>query len=241
MQDNNGSGGRSEGDHEIELHSTFRRYWIKILPDGSCLAQFDEDGNYVLWDDSISAKAILFVPFSKSFAAKVRSRGDTAFHSNLPVLKFSVEKEVFYHRHVTIRHQIQRFCHYCGASLEDNANICPRCLGANWYYCDLCDSLKNPKDIKIEVELIRVEGGPIRTCKVPPYFLNPISRIHKLINNIPGWYIKTYRIMCPDCKEPRGLLWVGCLIDDNQEQMTSIGKLEVDGEKHIIIDPLILN
>lgn len=238
MQDKTGMESLGDHDHELELHSTFRRYWVKILPDGSCLAQFDQDGNYVLWDDSIPAKEILFIPFSKSFAALVRSKGDTAFHSNLPVLKFPVVKEVLYHRHVTIRHEGRLICHYCGAFLEDNAKVCPRCLGTNWYYCDLCDSLKDPKHIKVEVELVQVEGGSIRLCKVPPYFLNPLARIHKLISNIPGWYIKTYRIMCPDCKEPRGLLWVGCIIEDNLDHMASVGKLDVDGERHIIIDSL---
>lgn len=174
-----------------ELKPLFRRYWIKVLPNGRCISQFDPEGEYILWDNAIPATKVLLVPFSLEFAAKVREKGSNAEASNLPVLEFPVFNRVEYHRWCTVRWDVYTVCHFCGAVLTPDAKSCPRCMGRNWFYCDVCDSLKD------------VPKGTL---------------------------------LCPDCPEPRGLMEVGVIKEETDEQLKHVHVLEIDGHKHLIID-----
>jgi hypothetical protein len=216
-----------------ELKPIFRRYWIKVLPDDSCIAQFDEDGNYVLWDDSIPCKKVLFIPFSKEFADKVIAKGDLVEPSNLPIISFDIKESAKYHRNCTYRQQAYMMCGFCGSILDNSAVKCSRCHGRNWYYCDICDELKDNPIIKLELR--DRDRKQNRSIRIPESLL---KFKHTLVSKIEDetWHIKSEQILCPDCKEPRGLLSVGCIGEHADQSISHIHVLEVDGEKHFIVD-----
>lgn len=238
-----------------ELKPLFRRYWVAILPDGSALSQFDLEGNYIQWSDDIPATKIMFLPFSLEFAAKVRAKGDLAEASNLQLVEFAVKQKhaayltngarffgslpslsiipniTKYHRHVVYRQTNYTTCLFCGANLDDGATSCPRCLGMDWYYCDLCDSLKEMPIVKLELQ---TTGGLKKWIQIP-YSL--LSSALKVVHNLPiRWGIKNIQILCPDCTEPRGLMPVLCIMDQPEQTLSSTHVLEIDGQKHLIVD-----
>lgn len=158
-----------------ELKPLFRRYWVKVLADGRCISQFTPDGDYVLWDDSIPAQKILFLPFSIEFARKVCSKGDLAEASNLPILEFPVKDAARYHRHCTVRWEPYTTCKFCKAVLNADEKICPRCLGRNWYYCDRCDKL---------IDVPKLEAGNILCPDCPePRGLMTVGVIAEEVDN----------------------------------------------------------
>lgn len=219
-----------------ELKPLFRRYWVKVLDNNRCIAQFDHEGNYVLWNNDISCKRVLFVPFSIEFANICKSKGNNCEISNLPVLEFEANNNVKYYRNCTIKHDVSISCHFCGYPLEFGDIQCPRCFGKNWYYCDRCDSLKDNPIIKLE--LIRKENEEliIKWIEIAP---NLLMFLNKLIKNLPEkWGIRNTQVLCPDCDEPRGLMSVGCLMEDVEENLRSIHVLEIDNEKRLILDSM---
>lgn len=238
-----------------ELKPLFRRYWVKILPDGSAISQFDPDGKYTQWHDNIPAKRIMFLPFSLEFAEKVRSKGDDAEASNLPILVFDVTQKsaawtgtgalfngchsvhsivpnvTRYHRNVVIRQQMYTVCRFCGATLNSDTTQCPRCLGRNWYYCDKCDSLKARPIVKLELQTF---GGVTKWISIPHALLT--SAI-KIAHCLPGrWGVKNVQILCPDCVEPRGLMSVNCIIEEPEQTIKHTHDIEIDGKRHLITD-----
>lgn len=220
-----------------ELSPTFRRYWVKILENNQCISQFDPDGNYQLWSDEIQSKKIMFVPFSKEFSAKCKSKGNSCEPSNLPILEFAVKDNVQYYRNCTIRHKVYMSCNFCGAILDEFTRICPYCLGQNWWYCDICDELK--KDFIVKAEF-QSTNNAIKYINIPLSLMNCIRKIKYNIPELDEYGLKSIQIACPDCTELRGLLWIGCIVENSDETLDSVHVLDVDGEHHLIIDLVAL-
>ena len=181
-----------------ELSPSFRRYWVKILEDGTEISQFDAYGNYVLWDNNITCKSVTFKPFTKELVERLSRVGEIGIVTTLPELTFKVDQAVTYHRHCVIHYVPNTTCHFCGTKIAEGVEmVCPVCLGRNWYYCSDCDELK---------------AKP------------------KVVGNTA---------LCPDCIEPVGLLWVGCIVEEQEEKLSHTHVLEIDGHKHIILDLVV--
>jgi hypothetical protein len=126
---------------------TFRRFWVKVLPDGLAVPQFEPDtGRERLWKEYQGpVNRVLFLSISEPLAAKIQSHGNLAKTVNLPALEFPVQARVDYFRHNTIRYIPHQVCGFCTVEFDlpgESDLICPCCLARNAWYCDICDTLK---------------------------------------------------------------------------------------------------
>ncbi|MHB8123474.1 MAG: hypothetical protein ACYDG4_15125 [Desulfuromonadaceae bacterium] len=141
---------------------TFRRFWVRIRPDGSALPQFDpRTGKYCGYEDYKGpVTQILFYPVTPHLAELIRGQGDMAEASSLPALIFDVPPGASSHLHRvgTLRLNPWHICGFCEAEFEVTKEVCPRCLAKNQWYCGTCDSL-------IEQPLLDQENNQIR-CPV---------------------------------------------------------------------------
>jgi hypothetical protein len=178
-----------------ELSPEFRRYWIKVLEDGTKISQFDEEGKYTLWDNTIKPMSVIFRPFTQDMVDRLSKAGEVGVVTSLPDLTFKVDQKAEYYRKCTIDYIPHTKCRFCGTDIAEGVEmVCPVCLGRNWFYCTDCDELKSdPKRVGNES-------------------------------------------FCPDCAEPTGLLWIGCIVQDQEENLSYVHVLEIDGNKHIILD-----
>lgn len=216
---------------EEGIRPIFRRYWCKVLPNDQCIAQFDDDGNYITWRDEIPAKKVMFIPFSREFAAKVLDKGDIAIPSNLPIIEFDVKDKVKYHRHCTYSQKVYNTCRFCEAILDINAISCPRCFGTSYYYCDQCDEMKLAPILKLEIQ------DPEKNTEMINIPISFLKSAGSIVKNIPGNFtLKNSWILCPDCKEPRGLSGVSCITESADQAVSFVHILEVDDEKHFILE-----
>jgi len=128
---------------------TFRRFWIRVLPDGSALPQFDpETGKYCGFESYPGQVAqIIFMAITPLLAEKIQANGDRAEPSQLPCLTFDVPPgtKADFHRAGSLRLEPMHVCGFCEAEFAPELDTCPRCLAKNRWYCGACDALiENP-------------------------------------------------------------------------------------------------
>ena len=124
----------------------FRRYWIKISPDGQAHPQFNPfTGDAHQCNDYNGPVAqILFYPMKPNLSQRIIAKGDKAEPSELLPLKFDnlPGKEVKFYRTGAVRLLRLHKCGFCGAVLDCEINECPACLAKDQLYCSSCDELK---------------------------------------------------------------------------------------------------
>jgi len=123
----------------------FRRFWVRVLPDGRALSQFDpKTGEYCGYEAYPGPVAqILFYAITPRLAELIRANKDVAEASNLPILTFEIapgERSELY-RKGTLMLFPRRICGFCEAEFDADIAICPRCLAKNQWYCGTCDTL----------------------------------------------------------------------------------------------------
>lgn len=216
---------------------TFRRFWIRVLPDGSAIPQFDpHTGKYCGYESYGGPVAqILFYPVSPQLAELIRAQGDLAEASGLKLLVFDIPpgEKADMHREGTLRLDPMHICGFCELEFGPDVGACPRCLAANKWYCGRCDALK--EDPLIELELQNRAGGK-RLIRIPYTLLGFASDV---VHQIPGpWGIKGYHARCPDCENtmPWGLKPVPCIGDFCEERHFTHYVLIIGNERHIIVD-----
>jgi hypothetical protein len=123
---------------------TFRRFWIKILPDGTADSQFDPFTGRTTEKYSGPAAQVLFYPITPKLAELIKSNGDQAEASHLKPLVFDIPPggEYKFHRTGKLRYDLQHICGFCEAEFSSDLDVCPRCLAKNQWYCGACDELK---------------------------------------------------------------------------------------------------
>ncbi len=216
---------------------TFRRFWIRILPDGSALPQFHpRTGKYCGYEEYLKPVAqILFFPVTPRLAELIGSQGDMAEASNLKPLAFDVlpGAELQFHRVGTVRLEPKRICGFCEAEFDISLNVCPRCLAKNQWYCGKCDELK--KTPIVDFELQNPEGER-RSVRIPPALWDYAPDVVRQITG--NWRIRATHERCPDCEatDPRGVRQIRCVGDFCEEKLYTHYVLTIDGQKHIIMD-----
>jgi hypothetical protein len=216
---------------------TFRRFWIRVLPDGSAIPQFDPNtGKYCGYEAYQGPVAqILFYPISPRLAELIRAQGSQAEASNLKPLAFDIPPggTADMHREGALRLDPMHICGFCGTEFGPELGVCPKCLAANQWYCGKCDALKENPIVELDLQN---RANETRTMRIP-YAL--IGWASDLVRQLPGrWGIKGYHVRCPDCEavEPRGLKPVRCLGDFCDERHFTHYVLNIGSEKHIIMD-----
>jgi len=222
---------------------TFRRFWIRILPDGRAVPQFDPaTGKYCGFEEYKDPVAqVLFYPVSPGLAEKIRAQGDKAEPSNLPVLAFEAPpgSSLAMHRVGMLRYDLMHVCGFCEAEFSWELDICPRCLAKNHWYCGKCDELKHRPIIDLELQApdpAESDAGLTRWIRIPPALWSNASDI---VRNIPGrWGLKSAQVRCPECELelPRGLRQIRCIGQFYDEKLLTHYVLEIDGHRHIILD-----
>lgn len=222
---------------------TFRRFWIRILPDGSALPQFNPvTGKYCGYEEYRGPVAqILFYPITPGLAERIQANGDRAEPSNLPVLSFEVlpGSKADMHRSGTLRYDLKRICGFCGTEFDPEQEECPCCLNRNQWYCGKCDELKRSYIVELELQALNPldEEHPLEKLIRIPWSLLPAAR--QLVHNIPGrWGLKGVQVRCLQCEatEPRGLKHIQHIGEFYDEKLLTHYVLTIDGEKHIILD-----
>ncbi len=226
---------------------TFRRFWIRILPDGRAIPQFDPvTGKYCGFEDFQEPVAqVLFYPVTRGLAEKIQARGDRAEASNLPILSFEAlpGSSISMHRAGTLRYDLRQICGFCEAEFEPELGECPRCLAKSRWYCSKCDELKLQPIIDLELQkpdpsaLPSEEDGVLTKWVRLPAALE--YAIGAIVRNIPGrWGLKGAQVRCPDCEqtEPRGLRLAQRLEQFYDERLFTHYALEIDGHRHVILD-----
>ena len=215
---------------------TFRRFWIRILPDGSAIPQFDpRTGKYCGFETYPGSVAqILFYPVTPRLAELIKKQGDVAQASALRPLAFDIlyGSTASMHRVGKLRLEPKRICGYCEAEFDASLRVCPRCLAKNQWYCGKCDALKEIPIIDFELQN---KDGDERTIRIPPALWEYAP---KIVRQIGGWGIKGIRERCPDCEatDPRGVRTIRCLGDFCEEKLLTYYALTIGREKHIIMD-----
>lgn len=215
---------------------TFRRFWAKILPDGRALPQFDpvtgkshEAGEY-----AGPLAQLSFYPMTKTLADKIKSAGDLAEPSNLPVISYDFDPgdEVKFCRVGNLRIDSVTVCGFCGAIFDWGVKECPRCLAQIKWYCPRCDSLKDPL-----IDTILVNSSEEwKVIKIVPALQ---TWAWKIASQLPGdWRFHDIQARCPDCEktEPIGLKLVECVSSRGVESLYTHYLLEVNGKKRLILD-----
>ena len=215
----------------------FRRFWVRIKPDGSAIPQFDpKTGNYCAFEDYPNPVAqIIFLPVSPRLAELMQSQGNKAEASTLKTLEFEVPPGATAHMHRvgTYRLQPMMVCGFCELEYDLDIEICPRCMAKNQFYCSKCDSLK--PDPIIDTILID-SGGVIRIIRIAPSLQ---KWAWKIAEQLPGgWTFRDVQARCPDCEatDPRGLKVIQCVGQFTKEFLHTHYILEIDSERHIILD-----
>jgi len=139
--------------------------WIKVLPNGHALPQFDpvtgEDQQ--CGDYTGPVAQILFYPITPRLAELINAQGDVAEASDLKPLCFDVPPgtPVEFYRTGTLRIDPQNICGFCELEFEYSSDMCPRCLAKNQWYCGACDELVADPIVDLSNDQIRCP-----TCEV---------------------------------------------------------------------------
>jgi hypothetical protein len=215
----------------------FRRFWVRILPDGSALPQFDpRTGKYCGFEEYLKPVAqVLFFPVTPRLAGLIRSQGDVAEASDLMPLTFDISPgtEIEFHRVGTVHLKPKMICGFCEAEFDISEKVCPRCLAKNQWYCGKCDELKEIPIV--DFELLNAAGEK-RIVHIPPALWDYVPDV---IRQIPGrWYLRAAHERCPDCEkvDPRGVRRIQCVGEFCEEKLYTHYVLDFNGERHIIMD-----
>lgn len=215
----------------------FRRFWIRVLPDGAAIPQFDpQTGKYCGYESHEGPVAqILFYPVTPHLAELIRAQGDRAEASDLRPLVFDIppRERADMHRNGVLRLDPMHICGFCEAEFGPELGVCPRCLAQNQWYCGKCDALKETPIVELGLQN-RI--GKQRRMRIPYALLGYAS---DLVRQISGnWGIKGAQIRCPDCEavEPHGLKPIRCIGDFCEERHFTHYVLEIGAERHIILD-----
>jgi hypothetical protein len=202
----------------------FRRYWLKILPDGSGRPEFEPDtGKYHNWRDYTGpVKKVLLVPVTPDLAQKIKSTGDLAEPSSLPILEYDVEpvrelidiwdadnlgtplpSAIYFRRDGRLQYILHYFCSSCRLQfdLDKGSLICPRCQAKNEWYCGKCESIVDR----------------------PIVFFDGVQR-------------------CPVCEikgKPHGCRRIKTIVSFYEERLTYWRILEINGNRHILLDLMV--
>ncbi|MFA5753413.1 MAG: hypothetical protein WC910_10130 [Bacteroidales bacterium] len=137
----------------------FRRYWIKVHPDGSAFSQFDpfSGKSHESGEDKDPVAQVLFYPVSSGLADKICKQGDKAEPSNLPPLVFDIPigGGAKLYRVGKLRYDLRQICGICQMEFSPDLEECPRCLAKNQWYCGSCDALKDKPIIDQETNQVR--------------------------------------------------------------------------------------
>jgi hypothetical protein len=217
---------------------TFRRLWIKVLPNGSALPQFEPAtgkdhgcGEYVG-----PVAQIHFYPITESLAEKIRARGDKAEASRLPGLSFDIlpGSDVEFNRVGALRIDYEKGCNFCGCEFDPSLRQCPRCLAQVEWYCSKCDELK---PVPIIDFLITNKLGMVKIVKIPPALYEFAEQV---IDNIGygEWVLSDFQARCPECEktDPRGVRRIKCIEPTAEERLFTHYHLKINGQKHLIMD-----
>jgi hypothetical protein len=124
----------------------FRRYWVKIHPDGSAFSQFDPftGKSHESSEDKDPVAQVLFFPMTPGLAKKISDRGDKAEPSSLPVISFDIPigGGALLYRVGKLRYDLRQICGLCQLEFSSDLEECPRCLAKNQWYCGGCETLK---------------------------------------------------------------------------------------------------
>ncbi len=221
----------------MPVQPIFRRFWIKVKPDGSALPQFDTTGkDHGCGEYEGPVAQILFYPVSPKLAELIKSQGDKAEPSRLRPLVFDIPpgEEVKFNRVGALRIDPIKVCGFCGAEFDFEGRECPRCLAKLQWHCEKCDSLKeNPI---IDTLLVNHQKR-FKKIKIVPALQ---KWAWKIAENMPGgWSFYDIQARCPDCEiagDPRGLRLVRCVGDSGSERLFTYYILEFAGGRHIILD-----
>ena len=143
----------------MESRPVFKRFWIKVLPDGTALPQFDPfTGEEHLWDEYRGLLAqVLFVPMTPGLAQKIRQHGNLSGPSKLPQIAIDIPpgSGMHYERRARVRLDLTKICGFCEAEFDPDTNECPRCLAKNQWYCSTCDDIKPDPILDLKNDQIR--------------------------------------------------------------------------------------
>ena len=225
------------------VQPTFRRYWIKILPSGEALPQFDPlTGVEHQWQEYTGPLAqVLFLPMTPALAARIQAAGkNLAEASTLKALSFDVlpGEEVLYHRVGKVKWDTKQICGLCEAEFNLGLTECPRCLAKNQWYCSKCDELKHSPIAELILEDPLAEGVYKRFRIASHLALQPYS-LGKILQELPyKWPMKGVQIRCPECEkvEQRGLNQIRCIAEFMSFRHFMSHDLTIGGVMHIIID-----
>ncbi len=222
---------------------TFRRFWIRILPDGRAISQFDPStGKYCGFEEFRDPVAqVLFYPITPGLAEKIQAQGDKAEASCLPVLSFEAlpGASIEMHRVGILRYDLRQICGFCEAEFEPELDVCPRCMAKNQWYCGKCDDLK-PRPI-IDLELQAPDPSASKAV-LTRWVLIPAAleaSAGEIARNLPGpWGLKSVQVRCPECEQvlPWGLKRIQCIGQFYDEKLFTHYILELEAERHIILD-----
>ncbi len=159
----------------MESRPVFKRIWIKVLPDGVALPQFDPfTGEEHLWNEYEGPLAqVLFVPMTQGLAQKMAQHGNLAGPSKLPPIAIDIPPgaTVHYERLSKVMLDLTKICGFCEAEFEPEIDECPRCLAKNQWYCSTCDTVKFDP-------IIDKEKGQVRCRKCEPKEPHGLNIIH---------------------------------------------------------------
>jgi len=217
---------------------TFRRFWVRILPDGSAIPQFDpRTGKYCGFETYPGPVAqVLFFATTPRLAELINKQGDVAQVSNLRTLAFEVPpgSVASMHRVGKLRLEPKRICGFCEAEFDAALRVCPRCLAKNQWYCGKCDDLKETPIIDFELES---KDGDERRIRIPPALWEYAPEVVQQIGG-GSWRIKKTSERCPDCEtiDPRGVRTISCIADFCDEKLYTHYELVIGNERRIIMD-----
>lgn len=214
----------------------FRRFWVKIRPDGTAIPQFDpKDGkSREVGTDLVPLASLIFHPVTPILAERIKSNGDYAEPSDLPILSFDFlpGDKIEFNRVGSLRIDPVKVCGFCGAEFDWDSEECPRCLSRIKWYCPECDELKEPL---IDTLIVSPEEV-VRAIKIVPALQ---KWAWKIVEQLPGkWGFHDIQARCPDCEknDPRGLLPVQCIASTGAERLYTYYDLRINGKLHRILD-----
>jgi hypothetical protein len=138
---------------------TFRRFWVRTLPDGSAKPQFDpRTGQYCGYEKYAGPVAqIHFLPITPRLEQLIHAHKDQAEASGLPRLTFDIPPGVGsdMYRKATLMLFSRRICGFCEAEFDSSVDVCPRCMAKNQWYCGACDAVVEKPIIDHEAKQVR--------------------------------------------------------------------------------------
>jgi hypothetical protein len=152
---------------------------------------------------------VLFVPFNEDLAARVREKGNLVEARSLPLIGLSVKRTVTWCRPSKIHYIPKAICGFCGHKFKEP-------LMWKWS--------QDSGTVTIE------ESTMCPVCFATNHWYcdqcDSFKDTAVLVNG---------NVVCPDCPE-RGMMQVCQLVDIWEEKHSYVNVLDIDGNRHIILD-----